>query len=60
MLRKALVASKHKHRGDGGNVTITDARGNSRSYTLTRLQQHRPALRAAPAAKQASLVLFDW
>jgi hypothetical protein len=44
MLRKAVVAPKHKHRGDADNIRISDGHGTSRSYTLARLQQHRPEL----------------
>jgi hypothetical protein len=50
MLRKAVVAPKHLHRGDADNISIRDGHGTSKAYTLSRLQQQRPELyeRATP------------
>jgi hypothetical protein len=50
MLRKAVVAPKHLHRGGDNIMTHNDGYGTSRSYTLGRLQQQRPELyeRATP------------
>lgn len=55
MLRKALVkpVGFNQHTKGGDNVTpLNDGRGNSRSYTLARLQQHRPDLYEMVKAKQ--------
>lgn len=52
MWRKAITPPKHKHH-DSDNVTITD-RGNSRSYTLVRLERERPDLYRKVLAKELS------
>jgi hypothetical protein len=47
MLRKALVppVGTNQHTEGGYNVTTHDVlRGNTKSYTLSRLQKHRPEL----------------
>jgi hypothetical protein len=43
MWRKAITPAKHRHH-DSDNVTFTDGRGNSRSYTLSRLEREAPEL----------------
>ena len=47
LFRQVTVGKKHVHKADGDNVTIRDGRGNSRAYTLDRLQRERPDLFAA-------------
>jgi hypothetical protein len=48
MLRKAVVAPKHKHRVDNDNIINKPGQGTSRSYTLSRLQKHREAQSGDP------------
>lgn len=42
---------------DSDNVTISDGRGNSRSYTLSRLKREKPELYQRVGVKQLSLTL---
>jgi len=41
MWRDAVTGAKHVHR-DSDNIPITDGRGTSRSYTVSRLRREAP------------------
>jgi hypothetical protein len=39
MWRKAMTGKKHVHKADADNISIKPSHGNSRAYTLDRLQR---------------------
>lgn len=54
LLREALVGKPHVKNGDSDNITITDGRGTSKSYTLDRLTREAPELREKVDAGELS------
>jgi hypothetical protein len=44
LFRRATVGKKHVHKADADNVSIKPGHGNSRAYTLDRLERERPDL----------------
>jgi hypothetical protein len=52
--RKAVTAQKHVHKDDAYNVSIIPKHGNSRAYTIARLERDYPRIAAAVHAGEMS------